>query len=118
MHCPFRNFEECPEHNKKGGCSFWMAYASSREGLDAHMDGCAITLTPLLLLELANNLGAVAGEVSKVGAEVSAGRNENIRNGEATRRQFLALAQGTLQLVTPDYSGINALEGGTTCDRQ
>lgn len=118
MHCPFRSFEECPEHNKKGGCSFWMAYASSREGMDARMDGCAITLTPLLLLEMANNLGVVAGEVRKVGAEVSAGRCENVKNGDATRRQLLALAQRTTRLIVPEYSTLIPLEGENICEHQ
>lgn len=104
MNCPFRNFEECPEHNKKGGCSFWIAYATNNQGTEAHMEGCAITLTPILLLENANNLGAVAGEISKVGAEVSAGRCESVKNGEATRMQLLALASGVRELVQPDYS--------------
>lgn len=38
MNCPFRNFEECPEHNKKGGCSFWIAYTTNREGIEAHIE--------------------------------------------------------------------------------
>lgn len=56
------------------------------------MNGCALTLTPLLLLENANNLGIVAGEISKTAAEISAGRSENVKNGEATRQQLLSLA--------------------------
>ena len=91
MNCPFRNFEDCPEHSKKGGCG-------------------AVTLTPLLLLENANNLGAVAGEISKVGAEVSAGRCESVKNGEATRMQLLALASGQRRLVQPDYAATLQLE--------
>mgnify|MGYP006991660231 CR=1 FL=1 len=104
MNCPFRNFEECPEHNKKGGCSFWLSYATNREGLEAQIEGCAVTLTPMLLLENANNLGAVAGEVNKVGAEISAGRSEAVKNGAATRAQLLALACGERGIVEPDYS--------------
>ena len=110
MNCPFRNFEECPEHNKKGGCSFWLSYATNREGLEAQIEGCAVTLTPMLLLENANNLGAVAGEVSKVGAEISAGRSEAVKNGEATRLQLLELASGQRHLVQPDYSSTLKIE--------
>lgn len=106
MDCPLRNFQECPEHNKKNGCGFWMAYSTNREGMEAHMEGCAITLTPMLLLENANNLGMVAGEVNKVGAEVSAGRCENVKNGDAIRRQFVALALGSRDIVDPGYSSL------------
>lgn len=110
MNCPFRNFEACPEHNKKGGCAFWLSYTANRQSLEAQVEGCALSLTPLLLLENANNLGAVAGEVRKVGAEVSAGRCEAVRNGEATRMQLLSLASGQRQLVQPDYTATLRLE--------
>lgn len=112
MNCPFRNFEECPEHNKKGGCSFWISYATNREGLEALIEGCAVTLTPMLLLENANNLGAIAGEVNKVGAEISAGRSEAVKNGAATRAQLLALASGTRAVIEPDYSATMKIETG------
>ena len=108
MNCPFRNFEECPEHNKKGGCSFWISYTSNREGLESQMEGCAVTLTPMLLLENANNLGIVAGEMNKVGAEVSALRDENIKENEANRMQFVSLAHGNKELVKAEHvKGIN-----------
>lgn len=110
MRCPFRNFEECPEHNKQNGCSFWIAYSSNREGLDAHMEGCAITLTPILLLENANYLGVVAGEVNKMGAEISAGRNEAIQTGVALRTQLITLACGERKFVDADYSSTMKLE--------
>ena len=110
MNCPFRNFEDCPEHSKKGGCAFWLSYAANRQNVEAQVEGCAVTLTPLLLLENANNLGAVAGEISKVGAEVSAGRCESVRNGEATRMQLLALASGQRRLVQPDFAATLQLE--------
>lgn len=110
MNCPFRNFEECPEHNKKGGCSFWISYATNREGLEAQIEGCAVTLTPMLLLENANNLGAVAGEVNKVGAEISAGRSEAVKTGAAMRSQLLSLACGERYLIEPDYSATLKIE--------
>ena len=110
MNCPFRNFEECPEHNKKGGCAFWLSYAANRQNVEAQVEGCAVSLTPLLLVENAHYLGAVAGEISKVGAEVSAGRCEAVRTGEATRMQLLSLASGQRQLVQPDYSATLKLE--------
>lgn len=110
MNCPFRNFEECPEHNKKGGCSFWISYATHREGLEALIEGCAVTLTPMLLLENANSLGLVAGEVNKVGAEISAGRSEAVKNGAATRAQLISLAHGDRVLIEPDYSSTLKIE--------
>lgn len=104
MNCPFRNFEECPEHNKKNGCAFWMSYSINRQCVESQIEGCAITLTPMLLIEQANNLGMIAGEINKVGAEISAGRDESIKNGEATRIQLLHLAYGQKELIKPDYS--------------
>ena len=58
----------------------------------------------MLLLENANNLGIVAGEISKTAAEISAGRSENVKNGEATRQQLISLALGYREIVKPDYS--------------
>lgn len=104
MNCPFRNFEECPEHNKKGGCSFWLAYSSNKTNLEAQVSGCAIVLTPMLLLESANNMGVLAGEISKVSAEISASRSEAVQTGTAMRTQLLSLACGERVLVEPDYS--------------
>lgn len=102
--CPFRNFEDCPEHNKKGGCALWLSYSANNAAAEAHVEGCSLVLTPLLLIQQVNNLAVVAGEVTKVGAEVSAGRAENIRTGEAARRQLLSLASGQRELVLPDYT--------------
>lgn len=103
MGCPLRNFKECPEHNKKGGCNFWMSYTSNKDTANAQMEGCAIVLTPILLLENANNLGIVAGEVNKVGAEVSASRVENIKEQQANRTQFINLALGNNQLINANH---------------
>lgn len=108
--CPFRNFEDCPEHNKKGGCALWLSYSANNAAADAHVEGCSLTLTPMLLIQQVNNLAVVAGEVTKVGAEVSAGRAENIRTGEATRRQLLSLASGQRELVLPDYTNTMKIE--------
>jgi len=102
--CPFRNFEDCPEHNKKGGCSLWLSYSANNAAADAQVEGCSLVLTPMLLIQQVNNLAVVADEVTKVGAEVSAGRAENIRTGEAARRQLLSLASGQRELVLPDYT--------------
>ena len=81
--CPYRNFDECPQHNKKGGCEFWMSYSSTSGVTEAAMEGCAVVLTPMLLLEQANALGKVAGQVNGVAAEVSAARAEATRDAEA-----------------------------------
>ena len=111
--CPFRNFEPCPEHDKQGGCALWLAYSANRAAAEARIEGCALKLTPMLLVEQVNNLAVVAGEVQKVGAEVSAGRSENIKTGEAARRQLVALASGQRGLVRPDYTGTAAIGNAT-----
>lgn len=102
--CPFRNFEECPEHNRKGGCALWMSYSGSKDSMNTSFEGCAFTLAPMLLMEQANVTGMVAGEISKVGAEVSAARCENIEEGRALRKQFYTLASGKPVLVEADHS--------------
>jgi len=102
--CPFKNFEECPEHSKKGGCALWMSYTGSKDNVQSSFEGCAFTLAPMLLLEQANVTGMLAGEVSKVGAEVSAARCENIEEGRALREQFYTLASGKPRLVQADHS--------------
>ena len=38
MNCPFRNFEDCPEHSKKGGCAFWLSYAANRQNVEAQVE--------------------------------------------------------------------------------
>jgi hypothetical protein len=108
--CPFKNFEECPEHDKKGGCEMWLSYSANGSTTEAHVEGCSIKLTPLILIQQVNNLAVVAGEVQKVGAEVSAGRSENIKTGEAARMQLLALATGRREFVRPDYSSTMKIE--------
>ena len=102
--CPFRGFDECPEHSKKGGGALWMSYSGSKDSMQASFEGCAFTLTPMLLLEQANVTGQLAGEMSKVGAEVSAARCENIAEGKALRQQFVSLANGSKALVEADHS--------------
>lgn len=103
--CPFKNFEECPEHSKKGGCALWMSYSGGKDSMQASFAGCALALTPMLLLEQANVTGRLAGEMSKVGAEVSAARCENIAEGKALRQQFVSLANGHRVLIEADHSG-------------
>lgn len=107
--CPLRNFEECPEHNKKGGCEWWIGYSSKSGVTDANMQGCAVVLQPLLMLENANALGMMEGRINQLSAEVSAGRVENVKEGDALRKQLLHLASGGRTLVQPAYgTGINA----------
>lgn len=109
--CPLRNFEECPQHNKKGGCEWWMAYASNSGVTDAHMEGCAIVLGPLLQIEHANALGKVASEVRLGVSEMSAARNDGMKEGEALRKQLFLMANGNRVLVSPDY-GSDAIQYG------
>ena len=101
--CPLRNFEECPQHCKKGGCEWWIAYSSKSGVTDANMEGCAVVLQPLLLLEHANALGMIEGRINQVSSEVSAGRVESVKEGEALRRQLLSLAVGKRELVLPRH---------------
>lgn len=102
--CPYRNFEECPQHNKKGGCEFWLSYSSNSESTDAKIEGCAVVLIPLLLIQQINNTGVLANEVNKVGAEISTARIEAIKEQQANRQQFLALARGQDVLINADHN--------------
>ena len=102
--CPLRNFEECPEHNKKGGCEWWIGYTSNSGVTDANMQGCAIVLQPLLLLENANALGMMEGRINQVSAEISAGRVESVKEGDALRKQLVHLASGGRELVVPEHN--------------
>lgn len=104
--CPYRNFEECPQHNKRGGCEFWLSYSSNSESSDAKLEGCAVVLTPILLVQQINNTGALANEVNKVGAEISMARVETIKEQQANRQQFLSLANGDRALINPEYKTI------------
>ena len=103
--CPLRNFEECPEHNKKGGCEWWLGYASNSDSSDARLEGCAVVLLPFLQVEHANALGTIAGEVRRVSSEVSAERCENIKEGAALRQQLFFMAGGERVLVNPEHGG-------------
>ena len=108
MICPLKDIE-CPEHAKKGGCAWWCDYTKGDDTHTAKITGCVMTLTPMLLVENINILGIVAGEVNKAGAEVSASRAENIAEHEASRVQFVNLAQGNLELVQANHNkGISA----------
>lgn len=109
--CPLRGFEECPQHNKKGGCEWWIGYSSKSGITDAQMEGCAVVLQPLLLLENANALGMVEGRINQVSAEISAGRVENVKEGDALRRQLFNLASGERKFVVPEHrTGIETAE--------
>jgi hypothetical protein len=102
--CPLKNFEECPQHNKKGGCEWWIGYTSNSGVTDAKMEGCAVVLQPLLMLENANALGMMEGRINQLSAEMSAGRVENLKEGDALRKQLLHLATGGRDLVEPKHS--------------
>ena len=102
--CPLKNFEECPEHNKKGGCEWWMAYSSKSGVTDANMQGCAVVLQPLLMLENANALGMMEGRINQVSAEISAGRVETLKEGDALRQQLVSLAVGNREVIQPHHN--------------
>lgn len=101
--CPYKNFEECPQHNKKGGCEFWLQYTTNRQDADAHIEGCAIVLTPLLLIENINNLNVSANNIKNLQAEISKARVENIKENQANRQQLFSLAKGEKVLINPNY---------------
>lgn len=92
--CPLRSFDDCPEHNKKGGCSWWLSY--SRDG-ETPMEACAIVMTPVLQLEVAKATGDLARAVNAVSAEVSAGRVENIEEAKKSRFHLSLLANPQFQ---------------------
>lgn len=102
--CPYKNFEECPQHNKKGGCEFWLSYTTNSESTDAKIEGCAVVLTPLLLIQQINNTGVVSSEINKLGAEISKARIENIKENSANRQQLVTLARGERVLINPNYN--------------
>lgn len=109
--CPLRGFEECPQHNKKGGCEWWIGYSSKSGITDAQMEGCAVVLQPLLMLENANALGMVEGRINQVSAEISAGRVENVKEGDALRKQLLHLASGGRDFIVPEHhTGIESAQ--------
>lgn len=102
--CPLRNFEECPQHSKKGGCEWWLSYTTNSGLTDARVDGCAIVVQPMLMVENANVLGQMGNRVYQVAAEVSAGRAESVKEGDALRKQLLHLASGGKTLIVPDHN--------------
>lgn len=102
--CPYRNFEECPQHNKKGGCEFWISYSSNSETSNSKLEGCAIVLTPIILVQQINNTGVLASEVNKMSSEISASRVEAIKENEANRKQLLSLVQGERVLIKPNHN--------------
>ena len=102
--CPYRNFKECPKHNKNGGCELWMDYTTNRKDVDAKIEGCALVLTPLLLIENINNLQVNSVKVSEVAAEISKARMENIKENRANRKQLCSLANGNRELINPNYN--------------
>lgn len=40
--CPFKGFEECPEHSKKGGCALWMSYSGGEGQYAGELRGMRI----------------------------------------------------------------------------
>lgn len=102
--CPYKNFEECPQHNKRGGCEFWLSYSSNSESSESKLEGCAVVLTPILLVQQINNTGVLSGEVNKMAAEISASRVESIKENEANRMQLISLVQGERVLINPNHS--------------
>lgn len=102
--CPYKNFEECPQHNKRGGCEFWLSYSSNSESLDGKLEGCAVVLTPILLVNQINNTGVLAGEVNKLASEISSARIESIKENEANRMQLISLVQGERVLIKPNHN--------------
>lgn len=102
--CPLKNFEECPQHNKKGGCEWWIGYSSKSGVTDASMQGCAVVLQPLLMLENANALGMMEGRINQLSAEISASRVESVKEGDALRKQLFYLAVGNKTFVQPEHN--------------
>lgn len=107
--CPLTG-DDCPEHNKKDGCMWWLEYRGDGDVLKASLSGCAIVLQPMLLCENANCLGQVAGQIDQLGSEVSAGRVENIHEGDALRKQLVSLAIGNKQLIQAEHTSTLKLE--------
>lgn len=105
--CPFKNFEDCPQHNKKGGCELWLSYITNRNDMDAKIEGCSLVLTPMLLIENVNNLQVAANETRKVASEISKARCEAIKENMANRQQLVSLASGRKDLINVNHNLIS-----------
>jgi len=68
------------------------------------MEGCAIVLQPMIMVENANMLNKTAIHVDQCSAEISAGRVESLKEGDALRKQLLNLALGGRELVVPQHN--------------
>ncbi len=97
MLCPLTK-EECPEHNKKMGCAWWLEVKEGEEAIST-MKGCALVLQPMLLAEQINMTALVAKESNAVSSEISALRCENSIEHEEDRRHLLNLVQANAKEI-------------------
>lgn len=104
MKCPFRLFKKCPQNNSDNGCALWVKYIGNKGTMEASLEHCAFVLNTHLALESINTIGKLAGEVNKLGAEVSALRSENIKEQQASRLQLVALAQGNKKYINANHA--------------
>lgn len=82
MNCPFSG-KACPCHNKAGGCQLWMQANTSTNNVTGNLEGCAFVLQPLLQMHLINNTAMTVQNLSRVEAEISHARVEQIQNANA-----------------------------------
>lgn len=108
MNCPITK-EECPEHNKKAGCAWWIEAKQGDEATST-MQGCAIVINPMLLAHQINASYQIAKETAQTGCEISALRNETIKEQEASRMQLLSLALGKKELVKAKHTTLKIKE--------
>lgn len=89
--CPFTQ-QECPEHNKKGGCQLWLDTTVQGANVQSSLSGCAMALGVLLQAHSVNNTAALADGVNKVQAEISHARVEQLQfqNRERVLRAALS----------------------------
>ncbi len=107
MDCPLRKNKECPQHGRDAaGCALWCEIQINKD-VDGMVRGCALAVTPRLILEVAGLTACVAKEASQTSAEVSALRVENIKEHTANRVQFVALAQGHVECVAVNHNSNN-----------
>ncbi len=97
MLCPLTK-EECPEHNKKMGCAWWMEVKEGDEAV-SRMRGCALVLQPMLLAQQINMSALVAKESNAISSEISALRNENSEEHQKDRRHLFNLVQGNIKEI-------------------
>ncbi len=101
MICPIKNME-CPEHNKKNGCAWWLEIRQGDEAV-SRMRGCVFVLQNMLLAEQINMTALLSKENNAISCEISALRNENREEHVKDRELLFVLTQENVKNVKEKY---------------